>query len=305
MFIKIQTSDKSNGNKGSVSALANYLEKEDLNMEKRAIENDKLPNPRTGFFSQNREGLLKSEVISSIDTNKKGLGKNDAKFYSITFSPSEKEQKALLKNITGRKINSVKELSRNELKAYEKTLQEFTRLAMNEYASNFKRDGLTTGKQLLYFGKIEHLRHYKGTDKEVKKGEKNSGSPKAGLQTHIHLIVGRKDIEMKFKLSPLANERGHKNNSKLNGKKVQRGFDRNLFNIKAEKLFDLQFNYARNTEEKVEYRIEASKKDEKLEISTKRQLIDQYNERNSFQEKDKELSHGNKNSLNINTEFEI
>ena len=50
MHIKIQTSEKSNGNKGSSTALANYLEKEDLELEKESFEKGKLPDPRKGFF---------------------------------------------------------------------------------------------------------------------------------------------------------------------------------------------------------------------------------------------------------------
>lgn len=301
MIIKIQTSDKSNGNKGSSSALANYLEKEDLQQEKEAFEKGELPMPRTGFFSHQNDGLMKSDVINFIDNNKKGLGKNDSKFYAINIAPSGKEQQYILKNITGKEIQSIDNLSKNELQQYEIILKDYSRKTMNEYAAHFKRDNLKNGNQLLYFGKIEHNRHYRGNDLDVKNGKVKSGELKPGLNTHIHIIMSRKDKEMKYKLSPLANDKGHNKKCITNGKQVQRGFDRNLFNIKAEMLFDKRFSYKRELSEKVEYRIEASKnsilktkidleqnKGEKVE--QQKEMIEIYNKRNDYSKVDKELS---------------
>ena len=50
MLVKIQTSDKSDGNKGSSYALIAYLEKYDIEKEKKSLSQDKLPEPRAGFF---------------------------------------------------------------------------------------------------------------------------------------------------------------------------------------------------------------------------------------------------------------
>ncbi|WP_282079567.1 DUF5712 family protein [Aquimarina algiphila] len=300
MHIKIQTSSKANGNKGSANALASYLEKEDIMNENKAFEKGELPEPRPGFFDHHNTGVFKSEVIQKIDTNKKSLGREDAKFYALTISPSAEEQKHLLKDITKREINNINELNRKERAAYEKMLVDYTRKTMNEYASHFGRKDLQSGNQLRYYAKIEHQRFHKGTDPEVKTNQVKSGQKKEGLQTHVHIIMSRKDKEQRFKLSPLANE---KNSiiSKLNGKNVKRGFDRNLFNIKAETVFDKNFNYQRNLNEKVEFRIEADKdpikaseiknirdpvKKQKLE----KELINQYDFRNSYSKKDKELS---------------
>ena len=301
MHIKIQTSIKSNGNKGSSNALATYLEKEDVLKEHEALKNGELPEPRTGFFNHQEEGVFKNEVIRSIDYNKKGLGRNDAKFYAITLSPSQSEQKHLLKSITGREINNVDNLSRNERKQYEKLLVDFTRKSMDEYASHFGREGLESGDQLVYFGKIEHYRYAKGTDNLVKFGELRSGEKKRGLQTHIHVIVSHKDKEQKRKISPMATERDGAN-SKLNGERTKRGFDRNLFNIKAEKVFDQAYTYSRRIDEKVEYRIQADKDPSKFQHiqlenklekrhSLQQDLIQDYDLRNKYDEKSKLLSH--------------
>ena len=300
MHIKIQTSSKANGNKGSANALASYLEKEDILNENEAFEKGELPEPRTGFFDHHNTGVFKSEVIQKIDTNKKSLGREDAKFYALTISPSTEEQKHLLKNITKREINNINELSRNERAVYEKMLVGYTRKTINEYASHFGRKDLQSGDQLRYFAKIEHQRFHKGTDSEVKTSQVKSGQKKEGLQTHVHIIMSRKDKEQRFKLSPLANEK-NSINSKLNGKAVKRGFDRNLFNIKAEAVFDKNFNYQRNPSEKVEYRIEADKdpvkaaeikltSDNDRKQQLQKELIDQYDSRNSYSKENKELS---------------
>lgn len=301
MYLKIQTSEKANGNKGSANALASYLEKEDVMNENESFEKGELPEPRTGFFDHHNSGIFKNEVIQKIDTNKKSLGKEDAKFYSLTISPSNEEQKHLLKNITKKDIHDVNELNRRERIIYEKMLVNYTRKTMDEYASHFDRKDLKSGDQLRYFAKVEHHRFYKGTDQEVKNGLAKSNVKKEGLNTHIHIIISRKDKEQRFKLSPLANEK-KSTNSKLNGRTVKRGFDRNLFNIKAEAVFDQNFNYKRGLHEKVEYRIEADKdpiktaeiKNSKSSIQQQKlekELINQYDLRNSYTAKEKELSH--------------
>ncbi len=316
MVIKIQTSDKSNGNKGSSTALANYLEKEDLQQEKEAFDKGELPMPRTGFFSHEKDGLMKSDVINAIDNNKKGLGRDDSKFYAINIAPSEKEQQHILKNITGKNVKSIDELSGKELKQYENILKDYSRKTMNEYAAHFKRDNLNDGKQLMYFGKVEHQRHYKGNDDEVKKGFAKSGEKKPGLNSHVHLIVSRKDKDMKLKLSPLANDKGNGKNCLTNGNQVQRGFDRNLFNVKAEALFDKNFNYQRGLSEKVEYRIEASKNPilkTKIELEQNKgekekqqqKLISEYDKRNNYNEKDKQISQEIKPIINKSNEKEM
>jgi len=297
MLTKIQISSKSNGNRGSSNALASYLEGEEIDKENKALDNGQLPEPRSGFFTHNQDGLLKNEVIAAIDSNKKGLGNNDSKFFMVSLSPSEKEQKHILKQITGKDINSIDELSRKELKAYENSLKEYSRNAMNEYADNYKRDQLKNGNQLLFAGKIHHQRTYKGTDNEVKNGTAKSGDKKPGLNTHIHIIISRKDRDMKMKLSPLANERGRNNNSKLNGKRVQRGFDRNLYRIKNEKLFDQKFNYDRPLEEKAEVMMEKDKQRNGIERKSDQELLEDFDKRNGLTQKDKELSQENQQEL--------
>ena len=70
------------------------------------------------------------------------------------------------------------------------------------------------------------------------------GMKKPGLQTHVHIIVSRKDVTNKLSLSP--GSKYMESESTLNGKKVMRGFKRDQFFERAEKTFDKLFDYDRN-----------------------------------------------------------
>jgi len=68
--------------------------------------------------------------------------------------------------------------------------------------------------------------------------------PKQGSQTHIHIIVSRKDASNSISVSPGSTYKS--STVEMNGKTVQRGFDRDAFSQKAELTFDKLFNYKRN-----------------------------------------------------------
>jgi hypothetical protein len=82
---------------------------------------------------------------------------------------------------------------------------------MDIYASNFnKKNGTSknlTGKDLVYFAKVEENRYYKGTDEAVKQGIARQGDVLPGDNTHVHIIVSRQDKSKTTKLSPLANSK--------------------------------------------------------------------------------------------------
>lgn len=81
------------------------------------------------------------------------------------------------------------------------------------------------------------------------------GMKKEGLQSHVHIVVSRKDIENKVKLSPFANARNA--NNELDGRKVQIGFDRKKFVENCEKRFDQKFDYNRQHWDSFVYRHES------------------------------------------------
>lgn len=70
------------------------------------------------------------------------------------------------------------------------------------------------------------------------------GMPKDGNQSHIHIIVSRKDASNTFSLSPGSKHKASE--VEMHGKNVKRGFDRDKFFESAEKTFDKTFGYQRN-----------------------------------------------------------
>ena len=225
MYINITDSETAD-NKGSSSGLVHYLDKEN--------RTDLAKQPEH-WFNHERTNILSEEVRPAIDNNIAKLGKVDAKFFLVNISPSQKEI-AWLKEQYGEA--GVKE----QLKAY-------TASVMDEYARNFRRPGIESGKDLLWFGKLENYRYYSHKDPEVKQGLKKRGERKDGEQTHLQIIVSRKDITNKIKLSPMNNSKGR--NTKHSKKMGQ--FDRSAFKASGERLFDSKFDFERGLTETFRY----------------------------------------------------
>ena len=264
MIIRIHSTSKvPGGNKGSCAKLVDYLEKENQDLD---------PLNEEGFFNNHNDYIPATTVENMIDGNKGKLGKEETKFFMLTVNPSQAE----IKHLEG---------DETKLKSYVNDL-------MNEYAKNFNRqyaDGRPLeGKDIMYFAKVEHERTYKFTDKSLRptlehnakiKNEiiknldkpkiraalekqyilNNDGNPilegakKDGNNMHVHIIVSRYDYEQKFKLSPLANQRAGK--GVVNGKTHSKGFNRDLFVSKGEKLFDEKFKYKRDIKQSYNYRL--------------------------------------------------
>ena len=244
-------------NKGSCTNLVLYLDKEnqdiDILIGKRSTieEFAQLQGRKQQFFNHNRMDVSCIEVIDTIDNNKKKLGKKDAKYFAPTISFSQTELAHISFKATGRNdINSIWEMNLDELNNYNALIREYIRMIMDNYAENFNRKekGLNSGADLVYFGKIEHFRKYKGTDKEVLSGKVKTGKLKSGLQTHAHLIVSRKDKTQRLKLSPMSNEKS--TTRTIGNNKYHVGFDRVKWIQMNEKRFDSFFNYARPKLEK-------------------------------------------------------
>ena len=263
MIIRIHKTDSQTKNSGSCSNLIDYLEKE--NRDKEILNEEH-------FFNNHQDNIQASTVKNMLDGNKGRLGKDETKFYMITVNPSSKEMAHIKDN---------KEL----LKLYVNDL-------MDTYAKNFNReykDGKPLeGKDIMYFAKVENERTYKfGEKKYAKEMAHNSkikseiiknlgdevkianlkkqyirnkegtpimeGEKKDGNNIHVHIVVSRYDYKQKFKLSPLANQRGGKGT--LNGKEHSKGFNRSDFVAAGEKLFDKKFSYKRDMKESYNYRL--------------------------------------------------
>jgi len=214
MNLKFAASEKKVGNKGSAETLVIYLEKENKGKDMA---------DREYFFNHDSNTIFPGEVINRIDNNKKKLGANDAKFYMLILSPSEKENEFLGNDP-------------DKLKAY-------TREFMNAYAANFNKEGLQ-GSDLVYFAKVENNRY--DENKNVK----------VGNNLHVHIIVSRRDKNQYYKLSPMTNHRN------TNSGPVKGGFCRKDLMIESEQIFDKTFNYNRSLEETWDYQFAKKHKKE-------------------------------------------
>ncbi len=225
MFINISASETGN-NKGSSSALVQYLEKENKGRHRSEHE---------AWFNGGDSSIQPHQVRMAIDGNISKLGKNDSKFFLINLSPSSKELAHLLA-VYG------EEGLKDQLKFFAERM-------MDEYARNFKREGVKSSADLLWFAKVEDQRYYRHTDKAVKEGIKKVGDIKDGLQTHVQIIVSRKDITDRIKLSPQNTSKG--SNAEHSAKLGQ--FDRKAFKQSGENVFDTMFGFQRNLKETVAY----------------------------------------------------
>ena len=206
-------------NKGSCRKLAVYLEKEN---------EGKPESMQRRFFSFHDDHVKAEEVIENIDKNIKKLGKDDAKFYLMNICPSQRELASKPKSQT-----------------MDEFLMNYTRNVMQLYAKNFNK-GLS-GSDIMYYAKIEDYRY----DEETKK-------PKPGKNQHIHVIISRKDISQKLKLSPRTNHRNSKTGV------IRGGFDRCAFFKNAEWMFDAMTRMDRKVEETFDYRNAKKKERNKI-----------------------------------------
>lgn len=223
MYINITDSETGN-NKGSCGRLVNYLEKENHTTDVK----------EQWFNNTNRE-IIPQEVRVTIDHNIAKLGKDDAKFFLINISPSQKEI-AFLKEKFGDQ-------------GAEENLKDYATSVMDAYVQNFKRKGINSSKDLLWYGKLERYRYYHHKDPEVEQGSVKAGQKKEGEQVHIQIIVSRKDITNKIKLSPMNNSRGK---NKAHSAKLGQ-FDRVAFKASGERIFDEMFSFDRTLKETLNY----------------------------------------------------
>lgn len=225
MYINITDSEKGN-NKGSSGQLVHYLDKENRLYK---------PEEPMLWFNGSTSTVQSYKVKNRLDNNISKLCREDAKFFLVNISPSQKE------------IGHLKELYGEE-GAREK-LKEYAVKIMDEYALNFKKENIRSNADLLWFGKLENHRYYTYKDREVKSGQVKQGTAKPGEQMHIQVIVSRKDITGKIRLSPMNRSRGKNvEHSKKLGQ-----FDRVAFKNSGERLFDGLFGFQRPVSETFGY----------------------------------------------------
>lgn len=260
--------EHANKNTGSSQDLVDYLEKE--NFDKDMAE-------REYFFSHAEDIVLPEEVIHTIDNNKLGLKDSETKFYELSVSFSQKEMQHL---------NAITDSAGAQRSAIQGYIREVMDEYAHNFNRTIDGRPLN-GQDLVYFAKIERDRRYHPDtrNEELKKAYKQNyeirnrinelkassgkekaigkldsqyirnangtvilpGNVKDGDNTHVHIIVSRRDKSQRVSLSPQANSKGSHN--KLNGREVRIGFNRDQFVENAERIFDHKFEYARSLKE--------------------------------------------------------
>lgn len=233
-------------NKGSCRKYAEYLLKDN-----------------SFFFNHSSDSIDLEEGVLLIDENsKRGLGKEDAKWFAPVYALSEEESQFIAYQLFGREVENFSDLTEQEQKKYNEYVVMLGKGFQDEMAKNFNKEdlGIRTGKDLFYIGVVENKRNYTHQDEEVLMGLKKREEEKGGFNTHIHIIQSRLANNGKYsKISPMSNERKVRTNN-LGGKV---GFDRNYFKNRMEQYFDRITKYVRNIEETFEYQ-KAKKKGKDL-----------------------------------------
>jgi len=265
MYITI-TPQKLGGNYSQSSGdFVGYLEKENQGLEQEEMEH---------FFNQYGDKISAEEVVKDIDGNGAKLKKTEPKFYSMTVSPSKYEL-GKLQNSSEDLKTYTRELMKDYVASFNRdingrpiNIDDIKYYAKIEHQRTFKGMDIQIKENQPYATKILQLKteirniqdgraegHINKMNKEISKLEKAAphqqngkrivqGMPKAGNQSHIHIIVSRKDASNTFSLSPGSKHKASE--VEMHGKKVKRGFDRDKFFTSAEKTFDKTFGYKRN-----------------------------------------------------------
>jgi len=199
----------------SVADFVAYLEKEN---------EGKTPDETEHFFNQFGDGFSSIEVIQDIDSNTAKLKKTEPRFYAITVSPSQQELKQLqnhseaLKTYAktimedyakgfNREING-KPITVNDIKYYAKIEHERsykgTDKAIQENAPFHKKivslkndvQQIKSEKQVGDIEeKLKQIKQLENDSPHKLNGKMiQSGMEKEGEQSHIHIIVSRKDF---------------------------------------------------------------------------------------------------------------
>ncbi|MDT0676138.1 MULTISPECIES: MobB family relaxase [Flavobacteriaceae] len=265
MYITI-TPQKLGGNYSQSSGdFVGYLEKENQGLEQEEMEH---------FFNQYGDEFSAEEVVKDIDGNGAKLKKKEPKFYSITVSPSKYELNRLqnssedLKKYTRELMKDYVASFNRKINGRPVNIDDIKYYAKIEHQRTFKGTDKQIKENQPFATKILQLKNeirsiesgsmegsVRKREKEIAKLERQAphqqdgkrivqGMPKAGNQSHIHIVVSRKDASNSFSLSPGSKYKA--SDVEMNGKKVKRGFDRDKFFENAEKTFDRTFGYQRN-----------------------------------------------------------
>lgn len=249
----------------SVADFVDYLEKENT---------DRLPEKRELFFDQTSDHISRKEVIRDIDSNTAKLKTTEPRYYSLTINPSQRELQHILNDPEKLKAYT-RELMKDYAASFNREINgrpvqvsDIKYYGKIEYTRTYKVTDKEIRENTAFTNRLAKLENdlrkidrgeLKASEKSVRKEMEEirkqaphklngqliqEGMQKPGPQTHIHLIVSRKDMSNSVSLSPGSKYKASE--VVFQGKQVKRGFDRDSFFQKAESRFDHQFNFKRN-----------------------------------------------------------
>lgn len=265
MYITISPQKLGGSYSQSAGDFVTYLEKE--NQGKSLLEKEY-------FFNQYENEIRPYEVIKEIDGNTDRLKLKEPKYYSITINPSQYELKHIHNN-----PEKLRAFVREAMKDYASSFnREINRRPINvddikyfakiEHQRTYKGNDVAIRENKVYSNQITHLKNQlrkvergeitgstRQLENDIKKLIRDApykirgqvveqGMKKDGLQSHIHIIVSRKDGSNSYSLSPGSKYKASE--VVMHGKTVKRGFERDRFFQNSEKAFDKMFKYNRN-----------------------------------------------------------
>ncbi|HEX9827739.1 MAG TPA: MobB family relaxase [Flavobacteriaceae bacterium] len=262
MYISITKQHLESTFSQSAADFVDYLEKEN---------EEKEPDLQEHFFDQNNNHIAPEHVVKDIDGNTAKLKKTEPKFYALTINPSQKELKAI-HNDPALLRTYVREVMKDYAASFYRetpiSVDSIKYYAKIEHERRFKGYDREIKENQVFKAKIAKLNNdirkvvrgelqgnVKAIQLQIEKlkaeiphridGEIiEQGMKKPGVQTHVHIIVSRKDTSNTFSISPGSQYKASE--STLNGMVVKRGFNRDEFFKNAEKTFDRLFKYDRN-----------------------------------------------------------
>ena len=265
MYISISPQKLGGAFSQSAGDFVNYLEKENQGKD---------PSEKEFFFNQHEDGIKPFQVIKEIDGNTDKLKLKEPKYYSITINPSSYELKHIHNNPDKLKAfvrEAMKEYANSfhrEINGRPVSIDDIKYFAKIEQERSYKTNDIAIRENKPYAKQIAHLknelrkvargeipRNTQKIENEIQKLIREApykirgqmvepGMKKEGLQSHIHIIVSRKDASNSYSLSPGSKYKASE--VKMHGKLVKRGFERDRFFQHSEKAFDKMFQYNRN-----------------------------------------------------------
>lgn len=218
-------------NKGSSADLMAYLLHEQE--ERSRSGQTQLFDARSCLFDATSDMVALDDAVRKIDFNRKGLKKDESKFYYSDVNFSEEELASILK---GCRTDSEKEaairqfIRENYIPTYAANFVGYK--DKSGQAINFEADDIVWvaavhSRRLDRFGKV-----------------------KDGPGWHAHVVMSRRNKGMTRSLSPTRN---HKSENKGS---CQGGFDRNAFRKEIERAIEEKYSYNRTSADSISTRVD-------------------------------------------------